>query len=29
MRYVCFVSSYNRIYGKVKKSKNDKYRDVI
>ena len=29
MRYVCFVSTYNRIYGRVKVSANDKYRDVV
>lgn len=29
MKYACFVSTYNKIYGTVKLSKNDKYRDVF
>lgn len=29
MKYVCLVSSYCRIYGRVRVSANDKYRDIV
>lgn len=29
MKHVCLESTYNKIYGQVKVSKNDKYRDVV
>lgn len=29
MKYVCLESTYNKIYGRVKVSAKDKYRDVV